>query len=63
MTNAEVVPVPVAGPGAAGGGAKRGGGHLVAPGAGRRQVGGGSVLNYLIGGAVRVAAAPQGART
>ena len=62
VTSAAGVPAPVAGPGAAGGGVKRGGEHLAGSGFRGRLFGGGSVLGYLGGGARRVAAAPQGAR-
>ena len=58
VTNAAGVPAPVAGPGAAVGGAKRGGGSLAGSGFRGRPFGGGSVLGYLGGGAGRVAAAP-----
>ena len=62
LLSSEGVPAPLAGPGAAGGGNKRGGGHLAGLGFQSRPFGGGSVANYLGGGFVRVAAAPQGAR-
>ena len=56
------VPAPVPGPVTAGGGVKRGGGQLAGSGFRGRPFGGGSVANYLGGGHIRVAAAPQGAR-
>ena len=42
-------------------GVKRGGGNLPGSGFRGRSFGGGSVLEYLVGNAGRVAAAPQGA--
>ena len=57
------VPVPAGGTGAARGGVKRGGGHLPVPEARGRPFSGWSMLNYLLGNAGRVVAAPQGTRT
>ena len=62
VTSTAGVPAPVAGTGTADGGVKRGGGPLDGAGLRSRPFGGGSVLNYLGGGARRVAAAPKGAR-
>ena len=63
VTSAAGVPAPAVHLGTVGGGVKRGGGHLEGSGSWGRAFGGGSVLGYLRGGARRVAAAPQGART
>ena len=63
MTSASGVSVPVVGSGFAGSGVKRSGDPLTDLGARIWSVGGGSVFGYLGGGARRVAAAPQGART
>ena len=61
MMSAAGVPAPAADSGTVGGGLKRGGGHLIDLRFRGRPFVGGSVLEYLGGGAGRIAAAPQGA--
>ena len=62
VSSAAGVPVPAANSGLVGGGVKRGGGPLAGQGVRVRPLGGGNTLNYLRGGAHRVAAVPQGVR-